>query len=274
MKAAPLVLFLVLPLSLSANDVSPGDSIEMVRSSLGTPRGQVRVGDRVTLFFDRGEVVLQSGCVDRTALRSVEEQSALEAKRIADAARIREEMDIRRARLSVEGEAIRVRKLADPTFLAMPLAYQVAFWEDFSRRYAEVPVAEQLTSVRIRLAEQLSNERRARADDSRLAELETRVAAAEAAASANDGGVRFGAYYSSIGGLRSRHGTIPWIIDYGNVDMSRPWALYTGTPAVPQIRRSNASSASLCRPATGPNNDQRDDSGSRRTRGYSGSRGF
>ena len=180
MKALPLVLLLSLPLCLAAAEVQLGDTFSDVRTALGAPRGQVRAGDRLLLYYERGEVQLQAGAVSRVALLSSADFAALQTRRAAEAVRLREENEIRTARLGAEGEALKARKLADPSFQAAPVAYQVAFWEDFSRRYPGVSSSEQLAIARMRLNEQLEEKRRLALQEERLAELEARVIAAEA----------------------------------------------------------------------------------------------
>jgi len=199
MKTLPYAWLMLLPLvAFGASGLRPGDSAEKVRAELGLPRGQVWSGDRDLYYFDRGQVELRSGVVTRVALRSAEEQAALENKRSAEAARVREDQEIRRARLLAEGESLKAQKLSDPAFLASPVSYQLTFWEDFSRRYTEVPSAEQLNLARIRRAEQVAEARAQGQQAERLAELEARVAAAEArAANARDRG-DYGSFYFPV----------------------------------------------------------------------------
>ena len=180
MKALALVLLVSTSLSLAASEVRLGDNFANVKQALGVPRGQLRVGDRQLLYFDRGEIELQAGLVSRVALLSAEEHAVLETKRAALAARIREEQEIRRTQLSAEGERLMARKLADPAFQAAPAAYQVAFWEDFSRRYPDVSAGELLTSARLRNIEELEAKRARYEEAVRLADLEARLWAAEA----------------------------------------------------------------------------------------------
>jgi hypothetical protein len=173
MKGFLRAVLLALPLALVAGEVRLGDNSEEVRSTLGAPRGRTQIGTREIFYYDRGEVELNAGTVTRVALRSVDEQLALDAKREADAQRYREEQETHFARMTADGEELKARKLHDPVFQATPAAYQVAFWEDFSRRYTEVPCAEQLEVAQARLAE-------SQAQAQRLADLEARVADAEA----------------------------------------------------------------------------------------------
>jgi len=93
--------------------------------------------------------------------------------------RQRSEREARRAQIIAAGTALRDRKLLDATLLAAPVAYQVAFWEDFARRYPEVSCVEPLTIARLRLNEQLEEKRRHEVEASRLAEIEERLAAAD-----------------------------------------------------------------------------------------------
>jgi hypothetical protein len=156
-------------------DVSVGDSLAQVQAALGRPTGQMRVGDRQRLYFERGSVELVGSRVTQVSLRTPAEQAAMDARE----ERLRAEHETRRAGLVAEGTALRDRKLADATFSASPVAYQVAFWEDFARRYPGVPCVEPLTIARLKLGEQLEEKARKAEDARRIADLEERLAAAE-----------------------------------------------------------------------------------------------
>lgn len=172
MKNPVFALLVLLPLGLVARDVQPGDSVATVLSELGVPRGRLQVGNRERLCFDRGEVEVRAGVVTRVALRSDEAQAAFEERSAANAERVRNE----RARLTEAGEALKARKLADATFRSAPLSYQVAFWEDFARKYSTVPCKEELTLARLHLAEQEEAIRTEAYEEQRVAELEARAA--------------------------------------------------------------------------------------------------
>ncbi len=150
MKALLPVILFSLPLLTAAIEVQPGDNLAAVRSALGAPRGQVRIGERQLLYYDRGEVELQSGTVARVELRSPDEQAVFTAQRSATQQRVLEE----NARLAAEGVELKARKLSDSDFRAAPLSYQVAFWETFAARYPGVSCGEQLATARAQLAEQ------------------------------------------------------------------------------------------------------------------------
>lgn len=158
-----------------AAEILPGASLEEVRATLGTPRGQLHVNGRQVLFYEHGSVELRNGALIRVGLRSPEEQALL----VVREEHRRAEQETRRAQMVAEGTALRDRKLADPAFLAAPVAFQVAYWEDFARRFPVVSCVEPLTIARLRLNEQLEEKRRREADAVRIADLEERLAAAE-----------------------------------------------------------------------------------------------
>lgn len=164
---------------MRAGEVKPGDAISDVRRHLGAPRGEAHVGDREIFYFDRGEVEARAGVVTHASLRSENEQTALEAKRSLEAARLRDEHEIRQSRLIAEGEELKAQKLSDASFRKLPLSYQVAFWEDFSRRYPDVASAEPLLEARLRLAGEMEEKRKRAEQAEYIAELETRVTVAE-----------------------------------------------------------------------------------------------
>ncbi len=222
MKVIPFALLLALPLVLTAAEVRPGDTVREVRAALGAPNGELHKGDRHLLYYDRGEVELRSGSVIRVALLSNADFATLEVRR----AQVREEQEARRARLSAEGEALKARVLADPSFLVAPLSYQVAFWENFSRRYPGVIGAEPLLIARLRLAEQ----RRTQIEqEQRLADLEARVIEAESRA--NEAALyRRNADYSYGGGY-ARHPFTLWPVEYHFAD-GPPTASPRAVPAV------------------------------------------
>lgn len=174
MKTRVICLALVLATLVSA-EVRTGESLDQVRAILGTPNGEVQLGDRVLLYYDRGTVELQEGRVTKVALRSEEEHAVL----LARETRLRAEQEEQRARLLAEGAALKDRKLADGSFQSAPVSQQIAFWEDFARRYPGVSVADPLSVARLRLNEQIAEQRRRDDELRRLDEIERRLAAAE-----------------------------------------------------------------------------------------------
>ena len=259
MKALSLVLLLSVPLALAAAEVQSGSTLKDVRAALGAPRGQVRAGDRLLLYYDRGEVQLQAGTVTRVALLSVADFDALQVRRAAEAVRIREENEIRSTRLGVEGEALKARKLADPSFQSAPVSYQVAFWEDFLRRYPGVSSGEQLAIARMRLNEQLEEKRRQAQQEERLAELEARLNEAESRASE----ARYEAYpvryHSSYGRMYGQSSNGLWPVEYHFAGAEYPSVLSLLRPSIQPVVQY-PSVLSILRPSVQPadrNSDNR-----------------
>jgi len=155
-----------------AAEVQRGDSRADVRDALGAPRGQVTLDGRQVLYYERGEVELQGDTVTRVSLRTPEEQLALDARE----ERNRGERVARLTQLATEGAALRDRKLADDNFKNAPLAYQVSYWENFTRSYPGVSVTEPLTIARLRYNEQLAAQRVKDDQAARIADLEERLA--------------------------------------------------------------------------------------------------
>ena len=166
MKILAALLLLAAP-ALAAMDVHLGDSLADVRSALGPPRGQAQLGDRLVLFYDRGQVQLVGGRVTNSDFLSPQDFAALQAQREAAAARA--------AQARAEGEALKAKKLADPAFLSAPPAYQLAFWEDFRRRYPDVSCDDAYNLALARRQEQLEQAEH----DREMADLRARVATAE-----------------------------------------------------------------------------------------------
>lgn len=148
MKTTSLIFLALVPLTLFAGEVKTGDNLNRVLSTLGEPRGRAQAGGRELLCFDRGVVELTSGVVTRVALRSEEAQTAFETQRTATESRVREEQEIRRIKLTAEGEAVKAAKLADKAFQSAPVETQLAYWRIFAVQYPTVSCTEQLNLVR------------------------------------------------------------------------------------------------------------------------------
>lgn len=148
MKATSLIFLVVFPLTLMAEEVKIGDSLDQVRIALGEPRGRAQMGSRELLSFERGEVELNAQVVTRVALRSEEAQTAFATKRAATESRVREEQETRRTRLTAEGETLKATKLADKTFQSAPIRIQLEYWRNFAVQYPSVSCAEQLNLAR------------------------------------------------------------------------------------------------------------------------------
>jgi hypothetical protein len=135
---AVLVLTGIAPPEAAAIQV--GDDEATVRSELGPPVGQYKLGGRTIMSFERGEVEFIDGSVTRSELISAEAAAQRTARREREAAEAAERARIAKERRLAEGQAIYERKVGDASFLTAPAAEQVAFWNGFKRKYPEIPL--------------------------------------------------------------------------------------------------------------------------------------
>jgi hypothetical protein len=127
MKTLAFLLLLAAPVLAHATDIHSGDSLADVQAALGAPNGQVQLGDKLVLFYDRGQVQLVDGKVTGSKLISAEEFAAQKAKLAAQ-----------KAKHAAEGQALKAQKLADPDFVSASPGAQLIFWQDFRMHYPEV----------------------------------------------------------------------------------------------------------------------------------------
>jgi hypothetical protein len=157
---------LVLPALLGAMEVGPGDKIADVYATYGKPRGKADMGDRQLLYYERGEVELRSGVVTRVAFLSEEDYAAREAREAA--------AEERAQSLIAEGESVKQERLADPSFQKLSPASQLAYWQDFARRYPGVSCGDQITVARALVREQAEHDRKLAEQEQLIAEAEAR----------------------------------------------------------------------------------------------------
>jgi hypothetical protein len=124
------------------------------------------------LFYDRGQVQLVDGHVVSSDFLSPEDFAAQQAQQKANEAKAAQLS----AQRIAEGKALKAQKLADPNFTSAPPAYQVAFWQDFRRRYPEVSCDDE---YKLALARQQEAEQKVADLEARVAEAENRAARAE-----------------------------------------------------------------------------------------------
>lgn len=194
MKIFGFLFVLATPMLALAVEINPGDSLKSVISSLGMPNGQAQLGNKLVLFYDRGQVQLIDGRVTNLNFLSPEAFAAQQAQ-TAQAAQLR-------AQRVAEGEALKAKKLADPAFASAPPAYQLAFWEDFRQRYPEVSCDDEYNLALARQQEQEA----AQENNQKIADLQARVASAEDRAAEAELEARQARYGGSYG----------WPVFYGN----------------------------------------------------------
>lgn len=176
--------------SAPARDVVFGDTKEDVLRELGPPAGSIKSGTWELYRYDLGRLELSDGRV--TAVDMITPEQAAARRQEAErqrAAQTQSEKERQEARIT-EGRAVLLDKLADPAFAALPGSAQIAFWEEFMRRYPEVDAqAPYQDALRKRGEEsrQAATERRLAAMEQRVQDAEARAQRAEAdARSARD----------------------------------------------------------------------------------------
>jgi hypothetical protein len=199
MKTITFLLLLAAPVLAQATEIHLGASLADVRAALGAPNGYAQINNRLTLFYDRGQVQLVDGRVVSSDFLSPEDFAEKQARDKAIAAQAAQHL--------AEGQALKAQKLADPNFTSAPPAYQLAFWQYFRLRYPEVPCDDEYNLALARQQEQLAAQER----EQKVAELEARVADAENRATLAENLARqsnYNASYASpfsIGGVSREH---------------------------------------------------------------------
>ena len=175
-------MLLLLAQTSRASEVIVGESLGDVLVDMGQPRGFIRSGSYLLLDYEHGKVELRDDKVVRVDLMTDEQLAAYRermAKRNAAAARA---AAARRAALFAEGTQIRNDKLADPAFVSLPAAEQVAFWQWFRQKYPMVEVGGEYAVTLQRYEAELAAQSRETARRREVEMLEARVAEAERAA--------------------------------------------------------------------------------------------
>jgi len=175
--------------SIDVRGVQIGEHVSQVRRELGEPKGYVRMDTFELLYYDRGRVECRAGRVVDMDLVTPEELAARREDEARQRARQAREVEERRARMTVRGEALKSDKLSDPAFLAGSAADRLRFWTAFRKLYRDVNVDVEYGETLLQFEHDLALEEEARerereraAADQRLIELERRVLDAEARA--------------------------------------------------------------------------------------------
>jgi hypothetical protein len=124
------------------------------------------------LYFSRGVVEISAGVASKVSLRSEEAQARHEARQAVQELRATEANTARNARLRAEGEATKIRMLADESFKNTSLRYQVSYWRSFAVRYPMVSCLDELGLAQARLNDQIAAEFKNEEVLQRLAVLE------------------------------------------------------------------------------------------------------
>lgn len=156
-------LFTLLVAALSAEAVEVGHTRAQVVAELGAPTSVMLIGNRETLTFGRGEVLLVDGRVRTFQIRTVEEQAALDYER-EQAAAERARMDKERA---AAREAREAAMIADPALRARPVSEQILVWRNAIESGRVLATSPQVAQHLGALADALRAEREAEANRAR-----------------------------------------------------------------------------------------------------------
>lgn len=168
MRSLKILLPLCLILSFGATSANPpeiGDSYSTVIRSMGHPRGTVQVGDRMSMVYPHGRILLYQSQVVEVDLMTPEKfrvhQATIERRRqeaahlaevqaqqAAEEAKAKEALRATQALRRTEGEALRADMVEHPRFQQLTPFAQAAILESFSKEYPEVNVEQDLASLR------------------------------------------------------------------------------------------------------------------------------
>jgi hypothetical protein len=119
--------------------VTPGESITDVRAALGEPKSKAQSGNEEIWLYRWGRVEIKVQFIDGKvvspglATSSDSGAAVSQAQPAADA-----DASALRAQHMAEGEALKAKTVADPTYAAMSPGDQLALWEDFRTSYPAV----------------------------------------------------------------------------------------------------------------------------------------
>ena len=127
-----------------AADPKQGDTRDQVLDSLGQPSGKMMLVPQEILYFDRGTVELTDGKVTKVKLVSQADAEARIAKQKAETEAAAQQAAEQKQKLIEQGRQEKSTTLANTFFCSQTGAQQLAYWEDFSKRFPDVPVADEI----------------------------------------------------------------------------------------------------------------------------------
>jgi len=165
-----------------AGAVQLGDNRQMIVEEMGSPTGEISAGSVTVMFFPRGEIRLRDGAVSSIDLVSETELAAQQAAMADELVRLDAARAERTRRLEVEGRAELAARKSSPDFMQLNATEQLASWRSFAARYPMISIAEELATLRERFGQEQRLYELDVANEQRMAELEDRLADAEARA--------------------------------------------------------------------------------------------
>jgi len=164
-----MALYFPVPLAGAAT-VEVGDSIQDVKLALGEPKGEIVTSEWRAYLYERGTVEFKEGQVVAVDLITKEELAKRRAEALARAERERRAAEERRLQRKREGRAELRRIRNDDAFAERSGAEQVAYWEEFRRKYPDVDIGDLYQQALEKYAEELQAEQE-RAEKEREMEI-------------------------------------------------------------------------------------------------------
>jgi hypothetical protein len=158
--------------SVEAADARVGDTVEQVLDKMGRPAGEARSGELLLLTYDRGTVETYEGYVVKVDLVTPAQLRAQQEKAARAMARRAAEIKAQRDRRMAEGRKELARIEGDEAFAEKPAADQVAYWEEFKKKYPEVPLPASYTKARDALTKEEEAARKKREEEALAAQPE------------------------------------------------------------------------------------------------------
>jgi len=144
--------------------ISIGSEKETVIKVLGDPDGRIITGNITVLFFDEGKVILEKGAVKTVQLRQSGHHSG-------EWERAMERHQENQENLRERATELKLDKLSDPSFLALPARIRLRYWREFEHRYPGVDVSPEIQNAR----QEMLAEREVATLRERVAYLERRL---------------------------------------------------------------------------------------------------
>ena len=152
--------------SVDAADARVGDTIDAAREKMGRPTGEVRHGEQLILLYDRGTVEAYQGHVVQVDLMSTVDLRDQREKSERAMAQHRRKIRAERNQRVAAGrrELARVER-DEEGFAKKPVSEQVAYWNDFKRKYPDAELPGAYGEAHAALAEEQAAERKKRETD-------------------------------------------------------------------------------------------------------------
>ena len=140
--------------SVQAENARVGDTVEQVRDKMGRPTGEAHRGEMLLLQYDRGTVETYEGYVVKVDLVTPAQLRVQREKSERAMAKHARAMKAQRDQRIAEGKRELTRIEGDEEFAEKSAADQVDYWEQFKKKYPEVPLPDAYNTASEELAKE------------------------------------------------------------------------------------------------------------------------